>query len=192
MPDTPPTPLTPEDAAVVDGEVARLAAQPGRRDPQAAGCLVAFVGMLALTLTPAVGNFVEIPLPTGTTVFGISILAIFAGAAIAIFGGGLKGTRGAAREVRSAVGPILAHTQVDASREDALRAATRLLANAYDSSGPYVVRVFDPAVMAERLGPGGIRLVQAVERHRRESDDRFLPVFTLDSRTPVDPGAQAS
>ena len=170
--------LTSSDEAVVQSEVDRMKSEPPRRDPTGPGCLIAFVGMLTLTLTPALGNWVEIPLPTGRLIFIAAVLAIFAGAFVAMFGARLSGTRSASKEVQHAVGPILAYVQSKGDRETALRAATRLLSNAYESPGPYTVSVFDAQVMAQRLGPKGVDFVRAVEQYMLDVAAGIYPVFT--------------
>lgn len=56
-------------------------------DRQLPGCLLAFLGMLALTLTPALGRWVEIPRSAGNVIFLAAVVCLFGGAAIALLGG---------------------------------------------------------------------------------------------------------
>lgn len=56
----------------------------GRR--RAMGCLIAFLGMLVLTLTPAVGRWIDIPPPVATAILIGSLLLLVLGAAFGIMG----------------------------------------------------------------------------------------------------------
>lgn len=54
---------------------------------QARGCIVAFFGMVLLTLVPAFGNFVEIDPAVAYALLAAAVLLLFAGAAIALIKG---------------------------------------------------------------------------------------------------------
>ncbi|MDT8370260.1 MAG: hypothetical protein RQ745_13720 [Longimicrobiales bacterium] len=59
----------------------------GRRpDPSAIALLLAFAGMLLLTLTPVVGRWREIPLAAANTMLGAAVLLLVAGAVVGILG----------------------------------------------------------------------------------------------------------
>ena len=54
---------------------------------QARGCMVAFLGMVLLTLVPAFGNFIEIDPAVAYALLAAAVLLLFAGAAIALIKG---------------------------------------------------------------------------------------------------------
>lgn len=58
---------------------------PGRR-LQGVGCLVAFVGMVGLTLTPAMGNYVPISPETAYGLLAVAVALLVVGAALGIVG----------------------------------------------------------------------------------------------------------
>lgn len=158
--------LTPDDQAIVASELDRFGKDTSMRDPQVPGCLLAFVGMVILTLTPAVGSWMEISRSVGITLFTLAVLALFAGAAVAL-GGGAAQNRRARREREAAVGPILAWAESGGDRGAALRAATRLVAWARWSAGPRNEGpLLDEAVL-HRLGARGTLLARSVESHLR-------------------------
>jgi hypothetical protein len=135
--------------------------------------------MLVLTLTPALGSWVEIPLGMGSLIFWMAVLALFAGAGVALVGARrARGTTPLGVRLDDAVGPILAATENGASRDEALRAATRLLLEVGSLGG-----VRPPGAgaslesTAKRLGPAGVELVRSVERYLLETDARLRPVF---------------
>lgn len=157
-----PSPLGPADQRVVALELERLQASPGRRDPQLPGCLLAFAGMVVLTLTPALGNWVEVPRSVGVALFALAVAALFGGATIALLGGVTQDRR-ARRGQEAAIGAILAHVESGGDREEALRAATRLVSWArWAAAGRVTASLLDESLV-RRLGQGGAELVRAVE-----------------------------
>ena len=48
------------------------------------GCLVALVGMLLLTLVPALGNYVNVDPRLAYTLLALAVLLLFIGAAVSI------------------------------------------------------------------------------------------------------------
>ena len=178
----PPHLEPPERRAAAD-ELARSAALRPRRDPQALGCLLAFAGMLVLTLTPAAGSWLEIPMGLGILIFSLAVAALFAGAAVALVGSRRARREGVDRAgvAREAVVAILAPE--DGGRLDAVRGATRLVLlgqGGGSGSGPGTGTVADahPVEVAKRLGPDGVGLVRSVERYLLETDPTLVPVFT--------------
>lgn len=138
----------------------------GGRDPQLSGCALAFVGMILLTLTPAVGSWIEIPRSWGTGIFAAAAAALFGGAAVALVGAGLQGRR--VRRERDAAGQVLAAWGDDGGdRGEAVRAAVRFVLCSRTASGPRRGGIPSPE-QARELGPRGAELVAAV-------DGRLLP-----------------
>ena len=156
--------LTPADQAMVASELERFRKDASMRDPQLPGCLLAFLGMAVLTLTPALGSWMEISRSLGITLFVLAVLALFAGAAVALGGSAAQGRR-ARREQEAAVGPILAWAGSGGDREAAVRAAARLVAWARWSAGSRQEGpLLDPELLG-RLGDQGGSLARSVERH---------------------------
>lgn len=57
----------------------------GRRlDPSAIALLLAFAGMLLLTLTPVAGRWTEIPLSSANLLLGAAVILLVAGAVVGI------------------------------------------------------------------------------------------------------------
>lgn len=160
---TSPEPLTTPDLDLIRQAARREGHRSGPRDAAPAGCGLAFVGMLLLTLTPAVGSFVELSRFTVLSLFGGALLLLLAGAAIGLLGrGGLPGAW-ARRRAEAAVGPILAWAEDDGDRRAALEAAVVLLLSAWYADPAGVHASYDPGVMVGRLGPRGSALVRSVE-----------------------------
>lgn len=155
--------LTPDDQAIIASELERFGREASMRDPQLPGCLLAFLGMAVLTLTPALGSWMEISRGVGITLFTLAVVALFGGAAVAL-GGGAAQSRRARREREAAVGPILAWAESGGDREAALRAATRLLAWARWSAGPRQGGPLLEEAVSRRLGDQGGSLARSVER----------------------------
>lgn len=133
--------------------------------------------MVVLTLTPALGSWVDIPRGGARALFILAVASLFGGAVVALFGGSLQ-VRTARRDSEAAVGPIRAHGEGQGDRQEAVRAAVRLLSSAVVAPGPGATFTYRPDEMARRLGPGGLALVRAVEEYRLAHDARIGAVFT--------------
>lgn len=143
------------------------------RDPQAAGCVVAFGGMVLLTAVPALGNFIDVEAGTAFGFLALAVLLLVAGAGLAIGGG-----RARARAERREIARVSALLDDPPSRGVALREAALLLARARGDAGPLTVGTLSPTVVARELGPS-LGLVIQVEEHLVQS--RGAPrVFTSD------------
>jgi hypothetical protein len=169
--------LSAADTAAIRDEVERLADRKPRRDPQFPGCLLAFLGMVVLTLTPALGSWMDIPGGVARALFILAVASLFGGAIVALFGGSLQ-VRTARRDSQAAVGPIRALGDGQGDRQEAVCAAVRLLSSAVVAPGPGATFTYRPDEMARRLGPGGLALVRAVEEYLLANDRRIGPVFT--------------
>ena len=66
----------------------RLARSGPDRDPKVSGCFVAFAGMVILTLTPAVGGWLDIPPGLALGILVLAVLLLLGGAALGLIGGG--------------------------------------------------------------------------------------------------------
>jgi hypothetical protein len=148
-------PLTEDEVRVVDETWSRVAVPVGRR-LQGVGCGLAFVGMAGLTLTPAIGNYVDIETNSAYGVLGIAILLLGAGAALGLFG--------ATRDRPQGVAPVLeAADRVararDAASGPAIAEATVLLALLRD-----VGQAEPPPGWTDRLG-AGLEDVQRVQAY---------------------------
>jgi hypothetical protein len=93
--------LTPSEIEAAEAAWLRPGGTLPARRQQGLGCVVAFLGMATLTLTPALGNYVDIAPQTAYSVLAAAVVLLFVGAGL-----GLTGSRRA----RSA-----AHVGVDAA-----------------------------------------------------------------------------
>ncbi len=119
--------LTEAERRLIAHERERLRATRGRSgDPRVAGCLVAFAGMVLLTLTPGLGGWLEIPSTLGFGILGAAVLLLFAGAAVALIGSGVQ-SRADGRRRAEAVSRLREWNGDGAGRSDALRAAVHFL-----------------------------------------------------------------
>jgi hypothetical protein len=131
--------------------------------------------MVVLTLTPALGNWVELSPEAGMALFAFAVAALFAGAVVALLGGTLQ-SRAVRRDAEAAVHSILAYLEGGSDREEAVRAAARLVALAA-GPGSRNRPPFRVDEVSRRLGPAGLALVGAVERHRTASGSGMPPIF---------------
>ena len=119
--------LTHADRLLIADERQRLRTGGGRSgDPRVAGCLLAFAGMILITLTPAVGGWFEIPSTMGFGILGAAVLLLFAGAAVGLVGSGVR-ARADGRRRAEALSRLEEWDGEGAGRDDALRAAVRFL-----------------------------------------------------------------
>lgn len=128
-----PRPLVEAEARAVEA-VWRRGGEgiPGRR-LQGVGCLVAFAGMLALTLTPALANFIDVDAGSAYAVLALAIGLLGLGA--------LLGLAGASRD--------------EAARPRALDDAVDRLIAAHAAGGPApVVEAATVLVRLREAGPG--------------------------------------
>ena len=100
------------------------AAPPG--DPRLAGCVVAFAGMVLMTVTPALGGWFEITPPLGFGVLAAAVFLLFAGAAVGLGGSALR-ARAEARRRAEAQAVLRDWHGNAATREGAIRAAVQYL-----------------------------------------------------------------
>lgn len=158
----PPAELSHEELDLIAREAEAFRRVNGGRDPQLSGCALAFVGMVLLTLTPALGSWIEIPRSWGTTIFATAAAALFGGAAVALVGSGLEGRRNR-RERDAALRILTAWGDGGGDRVAALRAAVRFVLCSRMASGPRRGEIPSPDQVRE-LGSRGAELVAAVDR----------------------------
>jgi hypothetical protein len=133
-----------EDARVVETTWDAVAVPTGRR-LQGVGCATAFVGMATLTLTPALGNYVDLGVDAAYGVLALAVALLVGGAALGLFG--------ATRDRPSGPEPVEealeALVKARAARGGpALAEATVLLARMLD-----VGQAAPPIDWSARLGP---------------------------------------
>lgn len=130
---------------------------------QAGGCLAAFLGMAALTLTPALAAWLTIDPGLAYLILGLAVLCLFGGAAM-----GLLGASRAGRVDRDAVDGAVSALLEAGSRDGApVEEATTLLLRLREA-GPGAV----PPDLSARLAP------VASDLHRVEQyliERRLLP-----------------
>jgi hypothetical protein len=178
--------LTDADGPIILQTVHRLRNESAPRDPSVPGCLTAFVGMILLTLTPAVGGFVELPRPVVMGIFVGAVALLFAGAGMGIFGRDVSPRAVAARGSEESVGPVLAWAEADGAREAAIAAAVALLHHARYPTPVGAQPTWDPEEMARRLGARGMALVCAVEEELVRHGSGVSPVFGSPPANPAD------
>lgn len=165
--------LTPEQVAIVREEISLERGRP-MRDPQIGGCMVAFFGIVILTMTPSIGRWVEIPQVLATALLILAAVLLFGGAALSLFSGRIRKKA----DIGIAEDALVHLPKEGASPDDskALRAAVRLLRHAFTTHGPTTFASYEAREMAGRLGRS-LLLVQAVERVLVRHDGEY-PVFT--------------
>ena len=112
--------------AVAEAERDRLRQVGPNRDHKVSGCFVAFAGMIVLTLTPAVGGWLDIPPGLALGILAGAVLLLAGGAAIGLIGGARQETN-AARAREEAVEALTRWAEGSTSEDDAIRAAVRFL-----------------------------------------------------------------
>lgn len=158
-----PARLDPGDSDLIDDEARRFRSTPPRRDPQLSGCLLAFIGMAVLTLTPALGTWVPVSRGLGTALFGGAVAALFGGAVVALAGSAVEGRR-VRRELGSALDAVAAWEAGTGDRPSAVRGAARFVLATRAAAEPRKVREVGPGTVSG-LGERGVALVAAVDRH---------------------------
>lgn len=165
-----PEPLSDADRVSIRAAARREGHRSGPRDASPAGCGLAFLGMVLLTLTPAVGGFVELSRFSVLSLFAVALVLLLAGAAVGLLGRGGSPGDWARRRAEEAVGPILAWAEGGGDRQVALDSAVILLLSAWYADPAGVHATYDHGAMAGRLGPRGSALVRAVEDALRQAD----------------------
>lgn len=187
--------LTDADRALIRKTARDNATASPPRDPSVPGCLLAFAGMILLTVTPGIGGFVAIPRVVVLSVFAFAILLLFLGAGVSIAGRGASLAAWSRSRVDGAVGPILAWAGADAAREGdpgsaedpaageeggdgsaetrtaALRSGVLLLLHVWHAGPHGLERTVDPDEVADRLGSRGTALLRAVEDELRAASN---------------------
>ncbi len=118
--------LTPAQIDVARAERERLRLAEPIRDPKISGCLLAFTGMIVLTLTPAVGGWLDIPPGLALGILAGSVLLLAGGAALGLIGGSREETR-AARARKESLDVLTRWASGSDSQEEGIRAAVRFL-----------------------------------------------------------------
>lgn len=158
-----PAPLSPEEAAIVEQRWRAGAGGVRDRRLQGAGCVAAFVGMAALTLTPALAGWMTVDPALAYAILGLAVVMLVAGAAMGLIGAGRAGA-GDRAAIEAAVAALLEAKARGASPVD--EAATLLLRLQEASPGAA------PPDLPARLAPVAGEL-QRVERYLIER--RRLP-----------------
>ena len=173
-----------EEAAVAAWK--RVAHEDGPGDSQWSGCLLAFLGMMLLTLTPPLANWIEITPPVARTILGLGVVLLVLGPMYPFLRRLVAGGTPEYLACRDAADWLNAHADevvgrlesdpVDPVVEEALDACARFLRHAYTVHGPSTTttRNLDDAI--RRLGAGRPILL-AVERHLN-AESRIYPVLT--------------
>jgi hypothetical protein len=140
--------------------------------------------MILLTLTPAIGGFIELPRPVVMAIFAAAVLLLFVGAGVGVFGRDVSPRALAVRGTDDAVGPLLAWGESGGARGAAVEAAVTLLYHARYPTAVGTQPTWDPREMSDRLGEKGTALVRSVEAELQMVEGGISPVFG-----PVAPGS---
>lgn len=165
--------LTPEQIAIVRAELSREKGRP-TRDPQIGGCLIGFVGIVILTMTPSVGRWIDIPQVVATGLLIVAAILLFGGAVLSLFSGVVQ--KKAAESIVERALKRLPPEGASPKKKKALKASVRLLRHAFTTHGPTTFASYEAREVAGRLGKS-LLLVQAVERVLVKHDGEY-PVFT--------------
>ena len=104
----------------------RLRAAGPAWDPKFRGCFVAFIGMIVLTLTPALGACLDIPPGLALGILVGAVLLLAGGAVIGLVGGSRQEDR-AARDRDEALATLRDWAEGAVPEEEGIRAAVRFL-----------------------------------------------------------------
>lgn len=126
LPNRRPVTLTTAQHEVALAERARLRQLGPVRDPKLSGCMLAFIGMIVLTLTPAVGGWLDIPPGLALGILAGAVLLLGGGAAMGLVGGSRQETE-AARAREESLEMLARWTEGGASEDEAIRASVRFL-----------------------------------------------------------------
>jgi hypothetical protein len=165
------TPLSDDDRrtilALLDEEIA---ATPAPRNLSPVGCLVFVVAVLVFYALSILTRRWGLPELVRTVIFVVNVLALVGGVALIFFGGG-------SGESRARAAATEALERLTVQRE--LKAAVRLLANAYYSGGPWMITTIDVEGARERLERAGVLgWLREIEEFL-VSEKRVNPVFTV-------------
>lgn len=150
-----PAPLSADQAEIVEARWRAGAGGTRNRRLQGFGCVTAFVGMAALTLTPALGAWRTMDPGAAYLVLGVAVVFLVGGAALGLLGGTRAGSADRAA--------------IDRAASDLLRAAggaaepveeVTLLLLRLQAAGPGAV----PPDLPARLAPVA-ELIHRVEAH---------------------------
>jgi hypothetical protein len=155
--------LRPEDLEVVDEALEEIKSQEGPVDRGPIGCVMALPAFVVLLVLPVLGRRFDLPSSVATPILVGAIALLIVGLVLWFTAGGF--VRGHVIAAAEAALRALEEWSPEAGhRDEALRAATLLVMNAYASYGPTTTRTFDAAEARERVS-GAMPLVEAVERH---------------------------
>jgi hypothetical protein len=118
--------LTPAELEAVRAEDERLRRAGPTRDPKVSGCLIAFTGMVVLTLTPAIGAWLEIAPGLALGILAGAVLLLAGGAVIGLLGGNRQ-EREAAGARRESLDVLARWAEGEVTSDEAVRAAVRFL-----------------------------------------------------------------
>ncbi len=167
--------LSPDEEAVVDEALADLQAQEGPVDRGPLGCVLSVPAFLLLLMVPILARSYGLPSSVAQPLILGGIVLLVLGLTLWFTAGGF--VRGHVSAAAEAGLRTLEEWDEDAgTREEALRAATLVVMNAYASYGPSTVQSYEPADARKRLG-ARLPLVEAVERHLLQKGVTY-PVFT--------------
>lgn len=174
------SPLSAEDLAVVRQAVREIEDAPSPKDRAGLGCALSLPGFVVLLVLPIVARRFTVPPSVARVVLIVGLAVLVVGVLIWLTAGGfVRGhfTAAAAAALRR----LEAWDVEEGDREEALRAATLLLMNAYAVYGPTMGSSFDRDEARERLG-AMMPLVEAVERVLVEEAGIYT-VFTDEPET---------
>jgi len=167
--------LGPDEEAVVDEALADLQAQEGPVDRGPLGCVLSVPAFLVLLMVPVLARSYGLPSSVAQPLILGGIVLLVLGLTLWFTAGGfVRGHVSAAAE--AGLRTLEEWDEASGTREEALRAATLVVMNAYASYGPSTVQTFEPEDARSRLG-ARLPLVEAVERHLLEKGVTY-PVFT--------------
>ena len=171
--------LGPQEVAVVDEALEQIRAEEGPVDRGPLGCVLSLPAFVALLVVPVLGRQFGLPSSVATPIIVGAIILLVVGLVLWFTAGGfVRGHVSAAAEaaLRALEGWDPEEAEQEGRREEALRAATLLVMNAYASYGPSTVEAFERPKARERIG-AMLPLVEAVERHLVERGVTYR-VFT--------------
>ena len=166
--------IGPEEARAIQAAMSEMRTEPPPRDTGAMGCLLSILAVMGLIALPIVAARVGL---MGTPLILIKVAlggAVVVGLVWNVFGGAFS--RGAVSgRVEQAITELIA-IHPDGPSDRMLALATRIICDAYVSTGPATTTTFESTEVAERLGPA-LPYVIGVERWLVEHEGVYS-VFT--------------
>ena len=166
--------IGPEEARAIQAALSEITSEPPPRDSGPLGCVLSLLAVVGLVVLPIVADRVGLMGAPLKAAIVLLVGSVFGGLVWSVFGGAFS--RGAVISGVDQAATELIELYPDGPPDRMLALATRIVFNAYVSTGPTTSNTYEAAEMAERLGPA-LPYVVRVERWLIEHEGVYS-VFT--------------